>query len=550
MIFKTYESLYFIQTLIQVFCRFCMFYGFFLKKKKMENVVDIEKLKKLKKDLPFFARNFLYIKSKTKGKILLSLNDIQLDFHNKIVARKRRGLPCKFVIVKARQLGLSTYIEARLFHRVIFEKAKNAFILGDKSDTANSIFAMAKRYYDNLPLCFQIPLLNNSSKMLAFITDSLFRVGTAGADVIGRSQTNNFFHGSEVGFWKNASEIVAGVLQTIPEDLDSEIYLESTTNGTTGDGLYFYEMANVGLDEKSEFQTIFYPWFRNKEYRKAVVEPLRYDEYEAFLVKVYGLDDEQLEWRRNKLQNEFKQREHLFKQEYPSSLSEAFLKNDNALIPSEYIELSKKNIVCGDGMPILIGVDPARSSDRTIITIRQGRVIQKFYKYDKMDNVRLAGILLRLIEAVNPARVFIDYAHGTGVYDILVSQGVGIVELVQFGSSAYDERKYMNRRAEMYDKMRDWFMQQGGVFIKDQSYIDEFVRDISIIPDLKISDSNGRFSLEKKEKIVQGTEIHSTDFADSLALTFASPIQAISSNLAPVTVQVNNQNWQQLSRRY
>lgn len=512
--------------------------------------LDIKLLQKLKDDLPYFAKNFLIIKSKTQGKILFSLNDIQLDFHRKILDRKRKQQPCKFVVVKARQLGLSTYIEARLFHRVLFEKSKNAFILGDKHDTAGSIFAMAKRYYDELPACFQIPLKSNSSKMLEFETDSLFRVGTAGADVIGRGTTNNFFHGSEVGFWKNASEIVSGILQTIPEDNDSEIYLESTTNGTTGDGLYFYEMANVGMSDKSEFQTIFYPWFMNKEYSKEIIEPIKYDDYEEFLIKTYDLKPEQIAWRRNKLENEFKKREHLFQQEYPSSLAEAFLKNDNSLIPSHYLERARKNTSghTGDGMPILIGVDPARSSDRTIISIRQGRVAQKFYRFDKMDNVRLAGILLRLIQEIKPARVFIDYGHGAGTYDILVQQGVGhLVELVQFGSQAYESMKYANRRAEMFDLMRDWFMQEGGVFIKDQENIDEFIKDLSIIPDLKVSDSNGRYALEKKSNIVKGTEINSTDFADSFALTFASPVQHTPTDFGanPYKIQVVSKNWQQ-----
>ncbi|MDY6358433.1 MAG: hypothetical protein SPL73_05680 [Cyanobacteriota bacterium] len=509
---------------------------------------DISKLQRLKDDLPYFAKNYLIIKSKTKGKIFFNLNNIQLDFHFKIIKRKKLDKPCKFVVVKARQLGLSTYIEARLFHRVLFEKAKNAYILGDKHDTASSIFDMARRYYDELPACFQIPLKTNSSRMLSFETDSLFRVGTAGATVIGRGTTNNFFHGSEVAFWKNATEVVSGVLQTIPENLDSEIFLESTTNGTTGDGRYFYEMANTGLDPDSEFQTIFYPWFANSEYSKEVTEPLKHDDYEEFLIKTYNLNDSQLLWRRNKLQNEFKKREYLFKQEYPSSFAEAFIKNDNALIPNEYIESARKNgNLTGNGLPIIIGIDPARNSDRTVITIRQGRVIQKFYRFSVMNEVRLAGIILRLIQAVNPARVFIDYGHGTGTYDILVSQGCGnILELVQFGESAYDNKKYANRRAEMYDKMRDWFMQTGGVFIKDQDYIEEFVRDISIIPDLKVSDSNGKYSLEKKEKFTMGTEVHSTDFADSLALTFASPVANFKTEYGSFSnkIQVVNKNWQ------
>lgn len=517
----------------------------------MTNEIDISKLQRLKDDLPYFSSNFLYIKSKTKGEVLLVPNPIQLDFHKRILKRKRDCKPCKFVIVKARQLGLSTWIEARLFHRILFERSKNAYILGDKSDTASSIFDMAKRYYDKLPDCFKIPLKTNSNKRIELETNSLFRVGTAGADVIGRSTTNNFFHGSEVGFWKNASEVVSGILQTIPEDNDSEIFLESTTNGTTGDGLYFYEMANIGLDEKSEFQTVFYPWFNNPEYTKSVPSNFQFkpDDYEKFLIETYNLNVGQLLWRRNKLQNEFKNREHLFRQEYPSSLSEAFLKNDNALIPHEYIEAARKNRgISGEGMPVIIGIDPARSSDRTIITIRQGRVIQKFYRFDKMDNVRLAGIIMRLVHAIHPARVFIDYGHGTGVYDILVAQGLAsIVELVQFGQAAYDNRKYANRRAEMFDNMRTWFMQEGGVYIKDQEYIDEFVRDISIIPDLKVSDSNGRYSLEKKENIVKGTEISSTDFADSLALTFASPVAYAPKEFGfnANKIETINKSWQQ-----
>ena len=269
---------------------------------------------------------------------------------------------------------------------------------------------------------------------------------------------------------------------------------------------------------------------------------------EKELQRLYNLDNEQIAWRRAKLLSDFKGREQLFKQEYPSTIQEAFITTSNALIGLNYIEASRKNIgLNSDGMPIIIGVDPARSSDRTIITIRQGRVVQKFYRFDKMDNVRLSGIIMRLIQSINPARVFIDYGHGTGVYDILISQGVTNVELVQFGAKAYDNCKYMNRRAEMYDKMRSWYMQDGGVYIKDQEFIEEFVRDISIIPDLKVSDSTGRFSLEKKENIVKGTEIKSTDFADSLALTFASPVIYTPKEFGYDTniVQVKNKNWQQ-----
>lgn len=512
----------------------------------MENI-DIQKLQKLKDNLPFFASNFLIIKTKNKGLIPFKFSNIQIDAHFKIQERKKLGKPCKIVFLKSRQVGMSTLTEARFFSNILFRKAKNAFVLADKSDSAKNIFAMTKRYYDNLPEGLKIPLIKDSTEELALSTDSSFRVGTAGSKSVGRSMTINYFHGSEVAFWSNANDIVSGMLQTIPDNPESELILESTANGTSGDGAYFYNLVQSGLDPHSDYLTLFYAWYQQNEYRRKVIEPIKWNDEELFLKRIYNLDDEQLAWRRAKLEGDFKGREYLFKQEYPSSIQEAFVTTSNALVPLNFIELARKNRgLTSAGLPIIIGVDPARSSDRTIITIRQGRVIKQFYKFEKMNNVRLAGIILRLIQAINPARVFIDYGHGTGAYDVLVSQGAGsVVELVQFGSGAYDNKKYANRRAEMYDNMRSWFLQDGGVYIQHQEYIEEFVRDISIIPDLKVSDSTGRFSLEKKEKIVQGTEIHSTDFADSLALTFASPVQNIILPNCQNQIRTVNQNWQQ-----
>ena len=516
----------------------------------MDNTaVDMKKLQKLKDDLVYFSSNFLIIKTKNEGLIHFNFSNIQYDAHFKIQQRKKLGRPCKIVFLKSRQVGMATMTEARFFHHILFNRAKNAFVLADKSDSARNIFAMTKRYYDNLPDGLKIPLLKDSTEELALSTDSSFRVGTAGSKSVGRSMTINYFHGSEVAFWSNANDIVSGMLQTIPDNPDSELILESTANGTSGDGAYFYNLVQSGLDPKSDYMTLFYAWYQQNEYRRQIIEPIKWNDEELELKRLYNLDDEQLAWRRAKLEGDFRGREHLFRQEYPSTIQEAFVTTSNALIPLNYIELArKKRGVTSGGMPVVIGVDPARSSDRTIITVRQGRVIKKFYRFEQMNEVHLAGILVRLIQAINPARVFIDYGHGTGTYDILVSQGLGsIVELVQFGSGAYDSAKYANRRAEMYDAMRSWFMQEGGVEIQHQEFIEEFVRDISIIPDLKPSDSTGKFSLEKKEKIVKGTEIHSVDFADSLALTFASPVQAEigrefgGGNL----IQVTNNNWQQ-----
>ena len=146
----------------------------------MINEDEIKIIQRLKDDLPYFANNFLKIKTKNEGIIPFRLSNIQLDAHKRIEQRKREGKPIKIIFLKSRQVGMSTLTEARFFSKILFQRAKNAFVLADKSDSAHNIFKMAKRYYDNLPEGLKIRLLRDSTEELAFETDSC----TVSAEVI------------------------------------------------------------------------------------------------------------------------------------------------------------------------------------------------------------------------------------------------------------------------------------------------------------------------------------------------------------------------------
>ena len=69
---------------------------------------NIEKLQRLKDDLPYLARNFLKIKTKNEGIINFNFSNIQLDAHRRIEERKRQGKPCKIIFLKSRQVGMSS----------------------------------------------------------------------------------------------------------------------------------------------------------------------------------------------------------------------------------------------------------------------------------------------------------------------------------------------------------------------------------------------------------------------------------------------------------
>ncbi len=486
--------------------------------------MDFSKAKRLKDGFNYFAINCLKIKTKNEAIQPFILNNIQMKAHLKLEELKARQKKIRVIFLKSRQVGISTYTEARYFHKVFWTPGKNAFVLSEASNSTANIFSMAHRYYKNLPEELPKPqLIKESSEMLEFETDSNFRIATAGSKSAGRSMTVNYLHGSEVAFWDNADNIISSLFPAIPDDTDSEVILESTANGISGQGKFFYDKVQEGLDKKSEWTTLFYAWHEHEEYLADIPLDFVLTEEEGELQRLYKLNLNQLAWRRLRIKRDYKNREHLFKQDFPSCIQEAFLRSGKPLVPLDYLERAKVNVFPVAPVPVVIGVDAARSGgDKTVITVRAGRNILAIYAFYEMTETRLAGIITRTVNHFKAKKVFIDYAYGIGTYDILCEAGMGnIAELINYSGEATHKDKYVNKRAEMYDNMRSWFMQDGGVCLGGSKYIEELINDVMVHPDLEPMDSNGKLGLEKKKDIVKKTNIKSPDFSDSLGLTFA-----------------------------
>jgi hypothetical protein len=125
----------------------------------------------------------------------------------------------------------------------------------------------------------------------------------------------------------------------------------------------------------------------------------------------------------------------------------------------------------------VIGVDPARKGDdRTAIIRRRGRRAYKLETHYNIDTMELAGIVKRIIEQEHPKRVCIDsIGIGAGVVDRLHELGHDIVEGVNVARRASEPEKYKNLRAELWDWMREWFVQEMPVQIPDS---DELQTDL------------------------------------------------------------------------
>ncbi len=144
--------------------------------------------------------------------------------------------------------------------------------------------------------------------------------------------------------------------------------------------------------------------------------------------------------------------------------------------------------------------------------------------------MNVAGVCAQVINALRqkdlPFRqMFVDIGGlGAGVYDRLVEMGYGdVVTGVNFGQGAIDDRKYANKRAEMWTLMRDWLDDPAGVDIPDDDDLHTQLCSPVWGKGATRTNSNGQIILEPKEHIESRLGF-SPDAADAAALTFAFPV--------------------------
>src|ERR1700691_3893121 len=127
-----------------------------------------EKIIEILGDLTKFSPMFLKINTKgasyDESANYLRLNRAQLYIHQRLEAQLKGTGKVRALILKGRQQGCSTYVQARYFHKVITTRGKKAFILAHEADATDNLFKMTRRYYENLPegLCPEASKLNTS----------------------------------------------------------------------------------------------------------------------------------------------------------------------------------------------------------------------------------------------------------------------------------------------------------------------------------------------------------------------------------------------------
>lgn len=478
---------------------------------------------KLKDDFEHFAKKCLKIRTKSGQVEPFLMNRAQRYLHERLENQLLEIGKVRALILKGRQQGCSTYVGGRFYWKSTHHFGQRVFILTHEQDATNNLFEMANRFHEHCPPMIKPHTGADNARELDFdILDSSYRVGTAGARAVGRSQTLQLFHASEYGFWPNAEDHAAGILQAVPDLLGTEIIKESTANGMGNQFHQEWQKAEAGL---SEYEAIFIPWFWQDEYRRPIPDDFTLSSDDMLYQDAYGLDNEQMAWRQNKISE---LGDLLFMQEYPATASEAFqLTGHDSYIPPALV-LKARKTKCDAFGPLIIGADPARyGDDRFSVAWRKGRQVVKIESKSKIDLVSSANWLRQIIDEDKPERVFIDVGGlGAGTVDILLSWGQpysNIIKAVNFGSEPQDAQAKekggpRNRRAEMWMRSKKWLEDPAEAQIPDS---DSLQAD-ACAPGYKY-DMHSRLLLESKEDMGK-RGMRSPDEWDAIALTFAEPV--------------------------
>lgn len=492
---------------------------------------------RLKDDFAFYARNCLKIRTKNEGLQPFILNSAQRYIDKRINEQIEKTGKVRIILLKGRQQGASTYVEGRYMWRVTHNAGVRSFILTHDGESTNALFEMAERFCENLPSFVKPTVGAANAKEIHFDKlDSGYKIGTAGNKAVGRGQTIQFFHGSEVAFWMNASEHTKGIMQAVPDAPGTEVIWESTANGV---GNFFHEQWKLAEKGLSEFMPVFVPWFWQDEYKKEIPDGTNFADDEIKLSEDYELTREQLFWRRRKiaeLTTDGVDGLKAFKQEYPMNAAEAFqFSGSDGLINSDHCMKARKNDVKGSG-PLIVGVDPSRGGDRFAIIRRQGRKMYGMESYIGEQcnalgkNVAICKEILDTVDKdadKKPDMMFVDYGAGADIVDRLHELGYSDrVKAVHFGSTPLRPKKYKNKRNEIWGDMADWLV--------DESMPPQIPDDDEMQADLCASpydrDSNDRRVLWKKDRIKKEYGF-SPDYGDAGALTFTEPVNTNTTEL-------------------
>jgi hypothetical protein len=380
----------------------------------------------------YLAGILLWVRDRRGKQVQLKPNRAQLEYE------RRRGQ--SNIVLKARQMGISTWVAGRFFLKTITQPGTLTVQVAHTQAAAEGIFRCVHRFLRRLPPVWRDGALRTgraSARQIVFpALDSEYRVETAGDRNAGRGATIQNLHCSEVARWPgDPQETLAGLRAALPAA--GELVLESTPNGA--DGCFFEEWQKVGsVDDGKSLVGHFFPWWWEPEYNAEATAQTDWTEEERELAAKHGLSGRQIGFRR-RLEAGFR---GLARQEYAEDSDACFLASgacvfDLAMLDARLKALGEAPIRRDGGEllvwnpPVagheyLVAVDPAGGgsegdySAAQVLDIATG--LQCAELQGRLGTLELAQRAAELGQEYGMARLVVERNnHGSGVLAYLKS---------------------------------------------------------------------------------------------------------------------------------
>lgn len=294
-------------------------------------------LKIAKTDPKQIIETLFQIENKDAQVVPFKFNNVQDDFYvlwKRALAGDIRAL---FDILKARQQGFSSLVLA--LYTVDFLTIPNIWCVCVSHETkaTQRLFRKVHMYIQRLP--FEVPLDVSSKDMIINkSTGGVFYIGTAGSRAFGQGDTIHRLHLSELSRYRDPETLIKNILPAVPPN--GIIVKETTANGM---GNYHHREWVKEKAGQSPYMPFFSPWFASKEYAIRPLTPLVLTSTERKLNEQYNLSQDQLNWRRSKIQELGS--EDAFKEQYPATDMEAFISSGASAFDKESLAWFYENSV-------------------------------------------------------------------------------------------------------------------------------------------------------------------------------------------------------------
>jgi len=300
-------------------------------------------------DFEYYCSQVLRIKTKSGEVIPFVWNDEQRYLARRVKEQYEKQGYVRLLILKGRQWGGSTWVEARGYARTSRNGGETGLVMAHDIPATTNLFEMSKLMLDHDEY-YSPQIKQSNEKALVFREPEnsrlIVRTAPKSKGGAGRSFNFRFVHASEVAYWGEMGQAaIGGLMQAVPREhpsiLGTEVYWETTANGY--DPVFYAKWEEVSAAERdgvpTEWATVFIPWYwhtaytheLSQEQQDYIMRTLTKDE--AWLMRQKRLDGRhvttgQLSWRRQTIADSMPPpgltKLQFFRQEYPATPTEAF----------------------------------------------------------------------------------------------------------------------------------------------------------------------------------------------------------------------------------